>query len=1009
MKAIVLGNRRGVRRLSAQHSYPSALNEIGDSGQTMLDWSLSAFRNCNVKDVVYVGGYHIEKVVKDYPDLHFYYHEDWEAGSDLHALLKAREEFNEDILVVTTDIVFRKPAIDAMVQGKTITTAASVSFQSLPSGLVDGFQTVPGASDRFFGGMLFIPKNHTENFIGLLEGLSETAKKTTLQDIAVRLLQSATETSDVAIDGHWAALVDSASLAQFVLGTKGQTLERFRPMVRHSKILPHITFPIDSWQSNPQEILKNVSSQCGNGPLVVRSSTSTEDSWSSSHAGSFHSELNVDGSDSAKVAKSIDKVFASYAKAGSQSDKDEVLVQPYLNNVSVSGVLFTRDGTTGAPYYIINFDRLSRRTDTVTSGTGTQIETFVTAKDSDTTKLDGWRQELIIAVREIESLLAYDTLDIEWAINDEGALYLLQVRPLIIKHGKTIADDDFKAEIKTAKEFVEAISRPTPYVLGQKTLLGEMPDWNPVEMIGGSPKPLALSLYQTLITDSAWAKARHLCGYRDVRPEPLLYALSGKPFIDVRVSFNSLLPADLPDELAEPLIEGAVSYLADNPELHDKVEFEVIPNCYLSNLAEKLDSPVGAYLDDAAKKRITELFKDFTSDFIEDAIGVMDAQHLAFKELAKRRNARSTQTGIFGDIACIRGLVADCVRYGTVPFSVLARYGFVAIAILRDLAKNGILTNREHDEFLSHIPTIATKISADLRAFQSGELEAKDFVSRYGHLRPGSYDITAPTYKDMAEAGNFTGNSVNTEMEAETGDISHAQAIWDNRSSEIDRFLKQNGMTFTSATLFNFIVKAVPNRELGKFEFTKSLAEILERTASFGEALGFSREDIAYTSIDTLLRLGSSNMHSVLKEELSRSINYEKKRHSITQAIRLPPLIGASEDISAFNIREARPNFVTQNKAEGAPVLLSSESKAMDLNGKIVVLEAADPGCDWIFSHSLAGLITKYGGSASHMAIRSAEFDLPAAIGCGEIIYNRVQNASYVVLNCENQTIHAEN
>ena len=33
-----------------------------------------------------------------------------------------------------------------------------------------------------------------------------------------------------------------------------------------------------------------------------------------------------------------------------------------------------------------------------------------------------------------------------------------------------------------------------------------MPDWNPAEIIGKKPRPLALSLYQELITNHTWWK-----------------------------------------------------------------------------------------------------------------------------------------------------------------------------------------------------------------------------------------------------------------------------------------------------------------------------------------------------------------------------------------------------------------------------------------------------------------------------------------------------------------------
>jgi len=76
-----------------------------------------------------------------------------------------------------------------------------------------------------------------------------------------------------------------------------------------------------------------------------------------------------------------------------------------------------------------------------------------------------------------------------------------------------------------------------------------------------------------------------------------------------------------------------------------------------------------------------------------------------------------------------------------------------------------------------------------------------------------------------------------------------------------------------------------------------------------------------------------------------------------------------------------------------------------NLNKKIILIENADPGFDWIFSHSIKGLITKYGGAASHMAIRCAEFGLPAAIGCGNAIFEKLLNAKKVRLDSLNKKI----
>ena len=59
------------------------------------------------------------------------------------------------------------------------------------------------------------------------------------------------------------------------------------------------------------------------------------------------------------------------------------------------------------------------------------------------------------------------------------------------------------------------------------------------------------------------------------------------------------------------------------------------------------------------------------------------------------------------------------------------------------------------------------------------------------------------------------------------------------------------------------------------------------------------------------------------------------------------------------------------------------------------------PGFDWIFAQEIGGLVTCYGGAASHMAIRCAEFGVPAAIGCGKKIYGHVSGLARVTLDAK--------
>ena len=101
----------------------------------------------------------------------------------------------------------------------------------------------------------------------------------------------------------------------------------------------------------------------------------------------------------------------------------------------------------------------------------------------------------------------------------------------------------------------------------------------------------------------------------------------------------------------------------------------------------------------------------------------------------------------------------------------------------------------------------------------------------------------------------------------------------------------------------------------------------------------------------------------------------------------------------------SHPNFITNKKVTSACLQIFTGRKPPDLSGKIILIENADPGFDWIFAHPIKGLITKYGGVNSHMAIRCAEFGIPAAIGCGEQRFEILTKADHIMLDCSASVI----
>ena len=102
----------------------------------------------------------------------------------------------------------------------------------------------------------------------------------------------------------------------------------------------------------------------------------------------------------------------------------------------------------------------------------------------------------------------------------------------------------------------------------------------------------------------------------------------------------------------------------------------------------------------------------------------------------------------------------------------------------------------------------------------------------------------------------------------------------------------------------------------------------------------------------------------------------------------------------------SRPNFITERRVAGQPLSLDVTTEGTSLAERIVFIESADPGYDWIFVHGIAALVTRYGGAGSHMAIRCAELNLPAAIGVGRRFDDLVRRP-LVEIDCANRSIQA--
>lgn len=761
--------------------------------------------------------------------------------------------------------------------------------------------------------------------------------------------------------------------------TKAGTLAQLQGVLRCARILPLVRFTVGDWQADRADCLARVKRDLP-APWIVRSSCTHEDAIGSSKAGRFLSIQNVTES---SLTESVRSVVNSY---GSTSADDEVLIQPMLHNVLRSGVAFSHDPNTCGPYRIINWIE-GADTAAVTGGKGGRVWQGAAASPVPPPPI------FVGILALIEELLGHFEgvpLDCEFAVTQDGnteTLWLLQVRPLIMPYPPESPEIQ-AARLQLIRDKVARGLQTHPFLMGQRTAYGVMPDWNPAEIIGIRPRPLALSLYRELVTDAIWAYQRHNYGYRNLRSFPLMPHFFGLPYIDVRLSFNSFIPADLDESLAGRLVDHYLDRLLAEPMLHDKVEFEIVFSCYTLDLPLRLEALARAGFSAAERTSLADSLRNLTRRIVDSRNGLWREDAAKLDQLAARRT--KLLTAPTDPLENIYWLLEDAKRYGTLPFAGLARAGFIAVQMLRSLVAVGIFTAADADAFMGSLATVSGHLARD-----RATLPRKEFLSRYGHLRPGTYDILSPRY-DSAPDAYFDWDTTLPNPPPAPARFAMTQ----QQGTALARLLGVHGLPDDPEALLAFLRAGIELRELAKFHFSRNLSDVLERVSEYGAAHGFSREDMSYCEIGALRELHVAAADP--RETLARSIATGRERYAETMRLSLPPLIVQSDDVWHFEWSAATPNFITQKQVTAvvAPSLARET-----LSGAIVCIPSADPGFDWLFAYPIAGLITAWGGANSHMAIRAGELGLPAVIGAGEMLYRRWSSARHLQLDCAGRRV----
>lgn len=776
-------------------------------------------------------------------------------------------------------------------------------------------------------------------------------------------------------------------MAELNFKTKAQNLKNLQTKLKKAKVLPLVLTSLEELISNENKILSDIQALKVN-KLIIRSSSLSEDSMKNSNAGAFLSLANIDANSKDELLKALYKVANSMP-----SKSDEILIQPMLENITLCGVGFSVDKDNFSPYFCLQYDE-SGSNNSITDGSSKSAKTYYHYREHLDFK-DIKLQKIIELIKELESLYDCCFLDIEFAFafkDNKEELFCLQVRPLVMQEKENLFNALPKEALQRFYKRFISLQNLRPRVLGEKALFGVMPDWNPAEIIGLRPKRLAFSLYKEIITDNVWAYQRDNYGYRDLRSHPLIHSFLGIPYVDVRLSFNSFIPKKLDENIAQKLVNFYLDKLNKNHELHDKIEFDIVYSCYDFNSSKKLQELLNHGFNENELKRLEFSLLELTNKIINPQSG------LYLKDIKKACKLKERYDSIvnsnFSLIDKIYWLIEECKRYGTLPFAGVARAAFVAMQLLNSLVEINFISKEEKNDFLNSLNTVSKNLSKQTNNLNS--CTKNQFLIEFGHLRAGTYNILSPRYDENFEL-YFETNQKDNNVYLED----KAFILPEEKMKALNALLKEHGLEITACNFFDFLKQSIEGRELLKFEFTRLLSKAIVYIEELGRYYDIKKEDLAHLDIKSILNLYSSLYSINPREQFLEEISRNKKEYKLTQAIKLPSLLCNADEIFSFYNHSIIPNFITQKSITA----FTAKENDKDLEGKIVLIYAADPGYDYLFTKNIAGLITCYGGANSHMAIRASELGMPAVIGVGEENFEKYLKAKKINIECESEQI----
>lgn len=114
MKALILAAGQGTRLKKYTENLPKGMLRF--MGKTIIERQIELYRNCGIQDLIVVRGYAADQI--PYEGVTYYTNEDYANTNMVESLMAAKAEFDTDMIVSYSDILFEEQMLRKMIESK---------------------------------------------------------------------------------------------------------------------------------------------------------------------------------------------------------------------------------------------------------------------------------------------------------------------------------------------------------------------------------------------------------------------------------------------------------------------------------------------------------------------------------------------------------------------------------------------------------------------------------------------------------------------------------------------------------------------------------------------------------------------------------------------------------------------------------------------------------------------------------------------------------------------------